>query len=49
MKKVFVSGCYDIIHGDHVEFFRKAKSYGDNLTVCYASDEVLWLTKQRKP
>lgn len=27
-KKVFVSGCYDLLHSGHVEFFRKASRYG---------------------
>lgn len=25
MKKVFVSGCYDLLHSGHVEFFRQAE------------------------
>lgn len=49
MKKVFVSGCFDILHGGHVEFFTQAKALGDHLTVCLPSDEVLWNYKQRKP
>ena len=28
-KKVFVSGCYDLLHSDHVEFFQQASRYGD--------------------
>ena len=28
-KKVFVSGCYDLLHSGHVEFFRQAAQYGD--------------------
>ena len=28
-KKVFVSGCYDLLHSGHVEFFRQASQYGD--------------------
>ena len=28
-KKVFVSGCYDLLHSGHVEFFRQAAAYGD--------------------
>ena len=28
-KKVFVSGCYDLLHSGHVEFFRQASEYGD--------------------
>lgn len=48
MKKVFVSGCYDILHGGHVEFFTQAKALGDYLIVCFASDEVLQLYKHKK-
>jgi len=48
MRKVFVSGCYDIIHGGHIEFFRQAKSYGDYLIVNIASDEVLLKYKNKK-
>jgi len=48
MKKVFVSGCYDILHAGHVQFFNEAKALGDHLTVCFASDEVLWEHKKRR-
>lgn len=48
MKKVFVSGCYDILHAGHVEFFKQAKSLGNYLIVCFASDEVLLKYKGRK-
>ncbi len=48
MTRVFVSGCYDIIHAGHVQFFREARALGDHLTVCFASTEVLWFHKQRK-
>lgn len=47
-KRVFVSGCYDILHGGHVEFFLQAKSLGDHLTVCVANDDVLWNHKHRR-
>jgi len=49
MKKVFVSGCYDILHAGHIQFFEDARALGDHLTVCFASDPVLWLAKSRKP
>jgi len=49
MKRVFVSGCYDILHAGHVQFFKDAKRLGDHLTVCFASDEVLKLYKGRRP
>ena len=48
MRHVFVSGCYDIIHAGHVQFFREAKELGDFLTVSFASSEVLWKHKQRR-
>ena len=48
MRHVFVSGCYDIIHAGHVQFFREAKALGDFLTVSFASAEVLWAHKQRQ-
>ncbi len=48
MKKIFVSGCYDIVHAGHVQFFREAKALGDHLTICFASDEILWHHKERR-
>lgn len=50
MKKVhvFVSGCYDILHAGHIQFFREARALGDELTVCFASSDVLWNHKQRR-
>lgn len=49
MKKVFVSGCYDILHAGHLQFFEEARALGDYLIVSFASAEVLWLHKRRKP
>jgi cytidyltransferase-like protein len=45
---VFVSGCYDILHAGHIQFFREARALGDELTVCFASEEVLWAHKRRR-
>ncbi len=47
MITVFVSGCYDILHGGHIEFFRQARALGDRLVVCFASGDVLVAHKQR--
>jgi len=47
-KKVFVSGCYDLIHGGHVAFFKTAAAYGD-VYVSIGRDENLLLLKVRKP
>jgi cytidyltransferase-like protein len=48
MKKVFVSGCYDIIHGGHIEFFSQAKALGDYLIVSFAGEKSLLMHKNRK-
>ncbi|HEX2854601.1 MAG TPA: adenylyltransferase/cytidyltransferase family protein [Opitutaceae bacterium] len=48
MTRVFVSGCYDIIHAGHLQFFREARALGDHLTVSFASTEVLWIHKRRR-
>lgn len=47
-KKVFVSGCYDLLHSGHVEFFRQASQFGD-LYVGIGSDETYLEYKHRKP
>jgi cytidyltransferase-like protein len=49
MTTVFVSGCYDVLHGGHVEFFRQARALGDHLTVCFAGDRVMEQHKHRPP
>ncbi len=35
---VFTNGCFDIIHRGHIEYLKKAKSYGDFLLVAVNSD-----------
>lgn len=39
-KKVFVSGCFDLLHSGHVEFFRQAARFGD-LYVGIGSDATI--------
>ena len=46
-KKVFVSGCYDMLHSGHVAFFEEAASYGD-LYVGLGSDETIFELKGRR-
>ena len=46
-KKVFVSGCYDLLHSGHVEFFRQAAQYGD-LYVGIGSDRTIEALKGHK-
>ena len=45
--KVFVSGCYDLLHSGHVEFFRQASQYGD-LYVGIGSDATILKYKNHK-
>lgn len=46
-KRVFVSGCYDLLHSGHVEFFRQASQYGD-LYVGIGSDNTILHYKNHK-
>ncbi len=45
--KVFVSGCFDMLHSGHIEFFREASQYGD-LYVAVGSDRTYFELKGRK-
>lgn len=47
MKKVFVSGCYDLLHSGHVAFFKEASAYGD-LYVGIGSDSTIQELKGRE-
>lgn len=46
-KKVFVSGCYDMLHSGHVAFFKEASRYGD-LYVGIGSDATIERLKDRR-
>ncbi len=47
MKKVFVSGCYDMLHSGHVAFFEEASRLGE-LYVGIGSDRTIFQLKGRK-
>lgn len=47
MTKVFVSGCFDVLHSGHVRFFEEASQYGD-LYVSIGSDKTVFELKNRK-
>ncbi|MDE7111147.1 MAG: adenylyltransferase/cytidyltransferase family protein [Muribaculaceae bacterium] len=46
-RKVFVSGCYDMLHSGHVAFFKAASAFGD-LYVGIGSDATIYDLKKRK-
>jgi cytidyltransferase-like protein len=45
-KKVFVSGCFDILHSGHIAFLKEASQYGD-LYVGLGSDKTVYELKGR--
>jgi len=45
-KRVFVSGCYDMLHSGHVAFFKEAATYGE-LFVGIGSDATIFDLKGR--
>ncbi|WP_372752444.1 adenylyltransferase/cytidyltransferase family protein [Mariniflexile sp.] len=46
-KKVFVSGCFDMLHSGHIAFFKEASTYGD-LYVGIGSDATIAGLKGRQ-
>jgi len=48
MPKVFVSGCFDVLHSGHIRFFEEASSYGE-LYVSIGSDKTIQELKHRTP
>ena len=47
MPKVFVSGCFDVLHSGHIRFFEEASQYGD-LHVSIGSDNTIKFLKNRE-
>ena len=47
-KKVFVTGCFDMLHSGHVAFLKEAAEYG-NVFVGLGSDETVYNLKGRFP
>lgn len=47
-KRVFVSGCFDMLHSGHVEFLQRAAAYGD-LYVALGADQTVYELKGRIP
>lgn len=49
MSKVMVFGAFDGLHPGHAHFLGEAKSLGDELIVCLATDEAITRLKGRAP
>jgi len=47
-KKVFVTGCYDMLHSGHIAFFQEAAQYG-NVYVGLGSDKTVYNLKGKYP
>jgi cytidyltransferase-like protein len=47
-KKVFVTGCFDMLHSGHIAFLKEAATYGD-LYVSIGADENVYHLKGRYP
>jgi rfaE bifunctional protein nucleotidyltransferase chain/domain len=45
MRKVWVNGCFDIIHRGHIELFKYAKAQGDYLIVGLDEDDRVSASK----
>ena len=46
-KKVFVSGCFDMLHSGHIAFLQEAAGYGD-LYIGLGSDQTIRDLKGRE-
>jgi cytidyltransferase-like protein len=49
MKKVFVSGAFNVLHAGHIRFFKDARALGDYLIVSFPSAGLLWEMYDKKP
>ena len=47
-KVVFTNGCFDLIHAGHVDYFSKAKAFGDVMVVGLNSDASVMRIKGSK-
>lgn len=48
MKKVFVSGAFNLLHAGHICFFEDARALGDYLIVSFPPADLLWKLFGRK-
>jgi cytidyltransferase-like protein len=48
LKKVLISGCFDLLHSGHIAFIKTAAKYGQ-VYVCLGSDKTVFELKKRYP
>ncbi len=48
MKKVFVSGGFNVLHAGHIQFFNDARALGDYLIVSFPPEDLLWSLYDKK-
>ena len=48
MRKVFVSGAFNVLHAGHIQFFKDAKALGDYLIVSFPPADLLWKLYDKK-
>ena len=48
MKKIWINGCFDILHRGHIELFKYGKSLGDELMVGLDDDGMIKRFKGKK-
>ena len=48
-RTVMVSGCFDLLHSGHVEFFQRAAALGDELVAALGSDRTVFDLKGQAP
>jgi cytidyltransferase-like protein len=46
VRRVFISGCWDLLHTGHVEALELARAQGEHLTVSVAADETVRALKR---
>ena len=49
MKKIITFGTFDVLHVGHIRILKRARSYGDHLTVGLSSDQLNMNKKGRNP
>ena len=49
MRRIITFGTFDVLHVGHIRILKRAKAYGDHLTVGLTSDELNFSKKGRNP